>query len=363
MYFSFSSQFFETAVGPKPRSNKTSRALTSNQGDTFFQELDNSSANAKAESYTDFLQRKNTWDNPNKQVYLLNAGVPANIMDSATSYVQAFLGVPCAALTVRSVSNGLRFVQEHSVPGSCGEGGCQSQVKATAAHDVLAMLDRTAEAESGAIVVALTSKHIYTEWAGVTESAFGDTGRLGIVSTAQANTLRAVVRLVLRTVVKIVGFVNCGWMQCIFNSLQDSSSSIQLDTCCPGCLRRISDVVGSGNHRPTQTQMHGFGSSSSNSGSSEYDYLQRYSNVYDWYGQHKEYDHGEQQFIAERYFAVAGKELSAATAVAEEKKSTVETNSAVAKQQQEGDLSLSLDPSPAEIRSKLKFLRIRRKKR
>ena len=121
-HYSFSTDFFTTAVGPKPRSNKTLRALTSNGGDTFFQELEDGDSQS-GESFTDWLRRKKEWDFPQKQVYLLNADVNANLVMPISTYIQSFLAVPCNPLVVRSVSNGMRFVQEKSIPGSCGEGG------------------------------------------------------------------------------------------------------------------------------------------------------------------------------------------------------------------------------------------------
>ena len=132
-HYSFSTDFFTTAVGPKPRSNKTLRALTSNGGDTFFQELEDGDSQS-GESFTDWLRRKKEWDFPQKQVYLLNADVNANLVMPISTYIQSFLAVPCNPLVVRSVSNGMRFVQEKPIPGSCGEGGCPSQKTATSAR-------------------------------------------------------------------------------------------------------------------------------------------------------------------------------------------------------------------------------------
>jgi hypothetical protein len=332
-YYSFSSDFFTTAVGPKPRSNKTLRALTSNGGDTFFQELETGSgaeSYVEKESYVDWLRRKREWDFSQKQVYLLNADVNANLMMPLSTYIQSFLAVPCNPLVVRSVSNGMRFVQEKSIPGSCGEGGCPSQKTATAATDVLAMLARTKEASSGAIVIALTSKNIFTECEGVVEVACADQGRHCVVSLSKTTEVKDAARLVLRAVVKLMGFVPCCWMKCIFNSIH-ASSSATLDIACPACLRRMSCLHDS---------------------ASTYNYQSRYTRLFQWYNENKHCDSGESDWIKERFYSISGQELLTTPQECKHQEGETKTTSNV-------DEELSRE----EIRSKLKCLKLKKRRK
>jgi len=332
-YYSFSSDFFTTAVGPKPRSNKTLRALTSNGGDTFFQELETGSgaeSYVEKESYVDWLRRKREWDFSQKQVYLLNADVNANLMMPLSTYIQSFLAVPCNPLVVRSVSNGMRFVQEKSIPGSCGEGGCPSQKTATAATDVLAMLARTKEASSGAIVIALTSKNIFTECEGVVEVACADQGRHCVVSLSKTTEVKDAARLVLRAVVKLMGFVPCCWMKCIFNSLH-ASSSATLDIACPACLRRMSCLHDS---------------------ASTYNYQSRYTRLFQWYTENKHCDSGESDWIKERFYSISGQELLTTPQECKHQEGETKTTS-----------NVDEEPSREEIRSKLKCLKLKKRRK
>ncbi len=342
-YLSFSSQLFTEAVGPKPRSEKVLRALSSNAGDTFFKEIENNQSTA--EPYSSFLKRKRQWDQPNKQIYLVNAGAPSSIMTPISSYIQSFLGLPCSPLVVRSVTNGMRFVQEKSVAGC----------KAMSSHDVLAMLERTSEAQMGAIIVALTSKNIFTELDGLVSNTFSDKGRIGLVSLSKTTELRDIVRLNVRTIVKLFKFVECGWYKCIFNSLNDSLSS-SLDIACPGCLRRLKCI----SNEPLA-----------------FDFLQRYSNLYNWYHEFESSDCGEKNWISERFFSISGQELLqkgmttdlsktnhvSCTYTPRSTTSNGKDEGGEHKQESSNTPSTSdstLDPTPEEIRSKLKFLRRRK---
>ena len=284
------SDYFETAVGPKPRSKSTLRALSSNQGDQFFTEIDNgfSVALRDGESYREWLARKP--ELTTKQIFLLNAGVPSSVIGPVAAYVQSFLSLPCSPLVVRSVANGLRFVQEKSVPGSCGEGGCQNSIKATAAHDILAMIERTSEASSGAIVVALTPKKVFTEWQGIIDVARSEKSRIGVVSTSRvgSSNVRDAARLVLRAVLTLIGFVPCVWMKCVLNELATHATD-SMDLACPACLRRIASL-----HDVTK----------------DFNYFQRYELLYDWYMIHQECNLGELEWLRERYYAITGREIA-----------------------------------------------------
>ena len=289
------SDYFETAVGPKPRSKLTLRALSSNQGDQFFTEIDNGSSYANrsvalrdGESYREWLARKP--ELTTKQIFLLNAGVPSSVIGPVAAYVQSFLSLPCSPLVVRSVANGLRFVQEKSVPGSCGEGGCQNSIKATAAHDILAMIERTSEASSGAIVVALTPKKVFTEWQGIVDVARSEKSRIGVVSTSSvgSSNVRDAARLVLRAVLTLIGFVPCVWMKCVLNELTTHATD-SMDLACPACLRRIASL-----HDVTK----------------DFNYFQRYELLYDWYMIHQECNLGELEWLRERYYAITGREIA-----------------------------------------------------
>ena len=327
-YLSWSSDFFETACGPKPRSQNTLRALSSNQGDTFFAEVEN--RQGEGESYQAWLQRRDEWFMNNKQVYFLNADVQSHLMSPVTSYIETFLGVPCSPLVVRTVANGMRFVQEKSVPGSCGEGGCENQVKAIAAHDILTMVERTSEAMSGAIVVVLTSSAIFTEWEGITDVARSDKGRIAVVSIAHfSDTTRNVCRLALRAVSSLIGFVPCMWMKCVLNSLNTCASEHLVDVACPACLRRIACLHGN----------------------SEFDYSQRYYNLHQWYqkGESLEQNSNVVEWLRERYFAINGRHMP-----------HVEDQSEATKEEEQEQ---ERDPSKEEIRSKLRLLKIKRNRK
>ena len=344
---------FENAVGPKPRSTKTLKALQSNPGDVFFQELE---LNANGETYSNFQKRRGEWELTNKQIYILNAGIKSSmshIISPVNTYIETFTDVPCAPLTVRSVVNGMRFVQENSIPGSCGEGGCANPVKATAAHDILAMVERTPEASSGAIIIALTSKNVFTERQGLTEIARSDKGRIAVVSVARTTEVRDVARVVLRAVMQLIGFVPCTFMKCIFNDLQTSASNT-LDVACPACLRRIACIHGNG----------------------EYNYPARYVHLSEWYNVNAQHqvDCGETTWYRERYFSISGKNMSVVT----ENETTegdllksAKKEEIVSRQQnnetERGETKETVvDPSHEELnicRSKLKLLKMKKRNR
>ncbi len=340
----FSCPSFCAAVGPKPRSHATLRALASHRGDCFFEPLPSrapsaaaAAAPAAAEPYAAWLARRPEWgERPHECFVVATRGVAPAAVAAACAFVSACVPglAACAPLQVRALQNGMRFVPEKSVGGSCGEGGCRGQRTALSAHDILPMVERTAEAARGAAVLCLTPKPIFTEAVGVCEFSRSDRSRCAVVSTSVCGCAepRGLARLLVRSVAELVGFRQCGWYKCLFNVMRSSAPSLslcgddprsQLMVACPACLRRIgglgNGVVRGGAGRSVGGGGGGGGGFGGRGGTmvggAECDFAARYERVARWFAQHDP-SAPELGWLRERYYSLCGRDLNVADGIA-----------------------------------------------
>jgi hypothetical protein len=358
---SFRSDFFQRACGPRPRDDAARRALESNEGDSFFAPLE-----LEGETYAAWQRRRPQWEEVREVCLLTMPGVPSDWTQACCAYIEAFLpSVQCRPLRARSVENGMRFVPKQAIAGSCGEGGCRGEVQAIEAHAIINMVERMPEASAaGTSVIALTKEAMFTERDGVCEFAASSKSRVGVASLASITDVRSVARLVMRSLCQLIGFVECGWMRCVLNVLR-SSEDTHLMVACPACLRRIG---GLGAGRVASSSGGGFGGTAGGGfrgreSTSAPNFVLRYETLARWFTDHCGAGANEVGWIRERYFAITGRELMldemdraiSSTGAGSSRASTA----AQTVQRVEGEGAASKE----EIRSKLKLLKRKKKRR
>lgn len=307
------------AVGPKPRSTVTLRALASNAGDTFFTPLHGETG---AETYTAFMMRRNEWESFREIVLVAGSTQAATRAQRISEFAQSFFtGTQIRVETSTALKNSLRFMQKRVVDGI-------TAIDAVATLDVLAR----SSSEPQSVIIGITASDIFVTGTHPNDSSLSSTSPTHTDGEGRSIITISLSRyghplddfdagiLLVRTIARAIRFEPCRWFECIFNDLH-SPRCEHLAVACPACLRRVSVLS-----------------------RSEFDFAARYRSLHRWFTAFEGCK--EPHWLDERHYAITGQNIPVDALATETKCGSVAADAAVA------DV-----PAGAVDRSKLRLLK------